>query len=110
MPGWALTLEATTDGLGVLPPTGAAGLILPLRRPVAGCFLRQAGEADAAGIARPGLVTAAEAGAPVTAPAPAPGTLCVAGPLLHYGNVIIMEPVPELLAVFAGLVEDYAEP
>lgn len=100
------TLEAFADGLGALPPTDAPEVVLPLRLPVAGRMLRRAGEADAAGIARPGWVLATEAAALVTAPAG--GTVRYAGSLLDYGNVIILEPEPDLLLVFAGLSEVYA--
>lgn len=101
-------VEAFADGLGALPPTDAPRLVLPMRLPVAGRLLRRAGEADAAGIVRPGWVLAAEAAALVVAPAD--GTVRYGGPLLDYGNVIILEPRPDLLLVFAGLAAVYVEP
>ena len=101
------TLEAFSEGLGVLPPVETvADLSLPLPLPVAGRLLRAAGEPDAAGIARPGLVLATDPAAIVTAPAS--GTVRYAGPLLDYGNVIILEPRPGTLLVFAGLSQVYA--
>lgn len=101
------TLEAFSEGLGVLPPVETvADLSLPLPFPVAGRLLRAAGEPDAAGIARPGLVLATDPAAIVTAPAS--GTVRYAGPLLDYGNVIILEPRPGTLLVFAGLSQVYA--
>ncbi|WP_298438045.1 peptidoglycan DD-metalloendopeptidase family protein [uncultured Jannaschia sp.] len=99
------TLQAFADGLGTLAPADAAPLVLPLPWPVAGTLLRRFDEPDAAGIVRPGIVIATAAGALVTAPAA--GTIRYAGPLLDYGNVIILEPRPGALLVFAGLSEVY---
>lgn len=78
---------------------------LPL--PVRGTILRRGGEADAAGIRRPGLVVATLPRALVTAPADA--TIRYRGPLLDYGNVIILEPGDGYLIVLAGLGEVYGE-
>ncbi|MCK0168654.1 peptidoglycan DD-metalloendopeptidase family protein [Jannaschia sp. S6380] len=100
------TLAAFADGLGTLSQSADAPLDLPFPRPAEGVALRRAGEADAAGIARPGIVLATAPAALVTAPVT--GTVRYAGPLLDYGNVIILEPRPELLLVFAGLAEVYA--
>ena len=72
---------------------------LPL--PVRGTLLRRFGEADAAGIARPGLVLASRPRALVSAPWPA--SVRYAGPLLDYGNVIILEPETDYLFIVAGL-------
>jgi septal ring factor EnvC (AmiA/AmiB activator) len=55
-----------------------------------GTILRQFNEADAAGVARPGVVLATHPNALVTTPWPA--SVRYAGPLLDYGNVIILEP------------------
>ena len=73
------------------PPPSPAELPrghLPL--PVKGQVIRGFGEKDAAGIARPGLVIATEPRALVTAPVAA--TIRYRGPLLDYGNVMILEP------------------
>ncbi len=72
-----------------------------LALPVAGRLIRRANEADAAGVARPGVVLATRPRALVTAPAAA--TIRYLGPLLDYGNVIILEPGPGTLLVLAGL-------
>jgi len=72
---------------------------LPL--PVLGRLLRAPGEADAAGIRRPGVILATRPGALVTAPWP--GTIRYLGPLLDYGNVIVLEPGEGYLLVLAGL-------
>jgi len=69
--------------------------------PVLGTRLRDYGEADAAGVTRPGLVYATRPRALVTAPWPS--TVRYAGPLLDYGNVIILEPEGDYLLVLAGL-------
>ncbi|WP_113912071.1 murein hydrolase activator EnvC family protein [Roseovarius dicentrarchi] len=78
---------------------------LPL--PVQGRILRRAGEADAAGITRPGIVMAAPPRAVVTTPAAA--TLRYHGPLLDYGNVAILEPQSGILLVFAGMDVVYGQ-
>lgn len=69
--------------------------------PAIGRVLRQFGEADAAGIARPGVVLATRPAAFVTAPWPS--SVRYAGPLLDYGNVVILEPEANYLIVLAGL-------
>lgn len=101
------TLEAFTLGIAGMeqdigPPmedfAGAQGS-LPL--PVLGTVLRGAGQADAAGIRRPGLLIATRPAALVTTPWPA--TIRYRGPLLDYGNVMILEPAEGYLLVLAGL-------
>ena len=72
-----------------------------LSLPVAGSVLHRFGEADQAGIPRPGWVLATTAGALVSTPAPA--TVRYAGPLLDYGNVIVLEPESDYLMILAGL-------
>jgi len=79
---------------------------LPL--PVLGRVLHGYGETDAAGTPRPGWVIAAEPRALVTAPTAA--TIRYAGPLLDLGQVVIVEPAPDLLFVLAGLAEVYGTP
>lgn len=102
------TLEAFADGLGQLPTApGQAVLDLPLPLPVGGTVLRRFNQPDAAGIARPGLVLATAPGAIVTAPSA--GTVRYGGPLLDYGNVILLEPRPGAMMVFAGLDALYAQ-
>jgi septal ring factor EnvC (AmiA/AmiB activator) len=103
------TLEAFAAGLGEIsggPLETAANVdvfdqkgALPL--PVAGRVLRRAGEADAAGIKRPGVLLATRPRALVSAPVAA--TIRYQGPLLDFGNVMILEPKSGLLMVFAGL-------
>jgi septal ring factor EnvC (AmiA/AmiB activator) len=72
---------------------------LPL--PVQGLLLRRAGEADAAGVIRPGIIIATRPGAIVTTPTAA--TIRYTGPLLEMGNVMILEPRADTLFVLTGL-------
>lgn len=103
------TLDAFAAGLS---PDAAAGSSfvrakgsLPL--PVLGRTLRRPGEADATGTRRPGLTLATAPRALVTAPWPA--TIRYRGPLLDYGNVMILEPGDGYLLVLAGLDVLYGE-
>lgn len=103
----ANSLESFADGVGDMetdigPPMedfAAAKGTLP--QPAIGTVLRRFNEADAAGIRRPGLVLATRPGALVTTPWPA--TVRYRGPLLDYGNVMILEPAEGYLLVLAGL-------
>ena len=78
-----------------------------LALPVQGTVLRAYNTADAAGITRPGVVIAARPRALVTTPVAA--TLLFRGPLLDYGNVVILEPAQDILFVIGGLAEVYGE-
>lgn len=78
---------------------------LPL--PVQGIVLHGAGEADAAGIKRDGIILATRPRALVTSPTAA--TIRYRGPLLDLGNVIILEPQPGILFVLSGLQDVYGE-
>jgi septal ring factor EnvC (AmiA/AmiB activator) len=78
---------------------------LPL--PVLGTVLRRPEESDAAGVKRPGLLIATRQRALVTAPWPA--TIRYVGPLLDYGNVMILEPGEDYLMILAGLETVYGE-
>jgi septal ring factor EnvC (AmiA/AmiB activator) len=108
------TLEGFASGLSEIAVDEAPGSLpgvndrkgeLPL--PVRGRILRRAGEPDAAGITRPGIVMVTRPRALVTTPAAA--TVRYKGPSLDYGNVIILEPQAGLLLVFAGLNVVYGE-
>ena len=72
-----------------------------LALPVRGDVIRKAGEPDAAGVVRPGIIVATQHDALVTTPTSA--TIRYAGPLLELGNVVILEPQADVLFVFAGL-------
>lgn len=103
------TLDAFAAGLTPDPEAGASFAEqkgkLPL--PALGTLLRRPGEADAAGVRRPGLTLATQGRALVTAPWPA--TIRYRGPLLDYGNVMILEPGDGYLLVLAGLDTLYGE-
>jgi septal ring factor EnvC (AmiA/AmiB activator) len=98
--------EITTDRVEPAP-VSLDGQVGELPLPVQGLILRQAGEADAAGVKRPGLIMATRPGAIVTTPTSA--TIRYTGPLLDFGNVVILEPQAETLFVFAGLDVVYGE-
>ena len=107
------TLESFAAGLTAVPLAGPDPEAPPFRDsrgrlplPVEATVLRGFQVADAAGVARPGLVLATRPQALVTAPAAA--TVRYAGPLLDYGNVIVVEPGAGYLLVLAGLGQTFA--
>ena len=95
------TLDEFANQLADIAPNAGVGVTatgdLPL--PVAG----------AVGVAsgRPGITIRAEPRALVTTPVAA--TILFRGPLLDYGNVIILEPAADVLFVMAGLAEVFGE-
>lgn len=107
------TLEAFANGIigmekDVGAPLGdfeAAQGNLPL--PVVGTVRRSYNEADAAGVARPGMVIATRPAALVTTPWAA--TLRYRGPLLDYGNVMVLEPAQGYLLILAGMSDVFGE-
>jgi septal ring factor EnvC (AmiA/AmiB activator) len=110
----AVTASAETIAdlaTGLVPEPDPAGEFAAqggkLPAPVRGTLLRRAGEADAAGVARPGLTVATAPGALVTAPWAA--TIRYRGPLSDYGNVMILEPGSGYLLVLAGFGTLYGE-
>ncbi len=103
---FATELAAMETDIGA-PMGDFGGAKGTLSLPVRGTLLRRAGEADAAGIRRPGILIAALPGALVTTPWPA--TIRYRGPLLDYGNVMIVEPASGYLLVLAGLGTVFGE-
>lgn len=99
----ALTDTFLADGSSGASVTADGDLALPVQ----GRILRGYNAPDAAGIARPGLIIAARPRAIVTTPTAA--TVLFRGPLLDYGNVVILEPAADTLFVIAGLAEVYGE-
>lgn len=105
------TLTDFAAGLAQLKVTGADAPLHvgeargALALPVDGQVIRRAGEPDAAGIERPGVIIATAPRALVTAPWTS--TIRYRGPLLDYGNVMILEPGNGFLLVLAGLSEVY---
>ena len=102
---FAAGLASDTAAEDLSPDITAAKGTLPM--PVLGTILRRPDEADAAGVRRPGLLVATRARALVTAPWPA--TIRYRGPLLDYGNVMILELGRGYLLILAGLETVYGE-
>ncbi len=100
-----LSTDGGIDSGAVSQPFAGAMGALPL--PVLGTLIRRPDEADAAGVRRPGITLATRPRALVTAPWPA--TIRYLGPLLDYGNVIVLEPGDGYLLVLAGLGTLYGE-
>lgn len=101
------TLEAFAAGLA-LDDTGSATFSEAkgsLDLPVLGTLMLAPNETDARGVARPGMTLAARPGSLVISPWAA--TIRYTGPLLDYGNVIILEPGGGYLVVLAGLERVY---
>ncbi|WBU53565.1 murein hydrolase activator EnvC [Paracoccus sp. SCSIO 75233] len=109
----AATLDAFAEGLADLqsdvgaPISDFEGAQGSLRLPVVGQVLRRYNETDAAGIRRPGLVIAAAPASLVTAPWTS--TIRYRGPLLDYGNVMILEPAKDYLLIMAGMAQVFGE-
>ena len=108
------TLDGFASGLSEIvteevepAPVTLDGRIGELPLPVQGLMLRRANEPDAAGVARPGIILATRPGAIVTSPTAA--TIRYVGPLLDFGEVVILEPQAETLFVLAGLDVVYGE-
>jgi septal ring factor EnvC (AmiA/AmiB activator) len=104
------TLDAFATGLtdteaSAGPDAGTIKGSIPL--PVGGQVIRKFEEPDAAGIIRPGILIATRPQALVTSPVSA--TIRYAGPLLDYGNVIILEPAVDTLWVIAGMDQVFGE-
>ena len=102
---FATGLESTSLPGPENPDALAAKGDLPI--PVQGQILRRFNAADAAGVARPGVIIATRPRAIVTSPTHA--TILFRGPLLDYGNVVIIEPTADVMFIFAGLAEVYGE-
>ncbi len=102
------TLEGFASGLAEMAsddiepgPQMLDGKVGELPLPAQGIVLRRAGEADAAGVKRAGMVLATRPRAIVTSPTAA--TIRYTGPLLDLGTVVILEPQANALFVLAGL-------
>jgi septal ring factor EnvC (AmiA/AmiB activator) len=107
------TLGAFATGLAETFPQNGANTDVPTDKrgfalPVQGPIVRRYNAPDAAGIARPGIIIAARPRSLITTPITA--TVLFRGPLLDYGNVIILEPAADVMFIFAGLAEVYGEP
>lgn len=105
--GFASGLSEISEGEVAATDASVASRKGDVQLPVQGILLHGAGETDAAGVTRPGLVLGTRPRALVTAPTAA--TIRYRGPLLDLGNLIILEPQPGLLFVFSGLQEVYGD-
>jgi septal ring factor EnvC (AmiA/AmiB activator) len=105
--GFASGLSQVTENETEIDLPSLDDRIGSLQLPVKGLLLRGMNEADAAGIARPGIILATRPGALVHAPTAA--TIRYVGPLLDYGNVMILEPQTDILFVFADLDITYGK-
>ena len=105
--GFASGLSETVEG--EIPRTDAdiSGLKGELPLPVQGLLLHKAGQADAAGITRDGIIVATRPRALVVAPTAA--TIRYLGPLLDLGKVVILEPQADTLFIFSGLDQVFGE-
>jgi len=109
------TLEGFASGLANITEDTELQITLPdfenakgtLPLPANGTLLRGYNEADAAGVRRPGLLLATRPLSIVTTPWPA--TIRYRGPLLEYGNVMILEPSSGYLLVLTGLNTVYGK-
>jgi septal ring factor EnvC (AmiA/AmiB activator) len=108
------TLDGFASGLSeivtneVAPaPAKLDGVAGDLPLPVQGLVLHGAGDVDAAGVKRPGIILATRPQAIVTTPTAA--TVRYTGLLLELGNVVILEPQADVLFVLAGLDVVYAK-
>ncbi|MEP1767096.1 MAG: peptidase M23 [Sulfitobacter sp.] len=102
-----LSQIVTGENINVEAPVNIEGRIGDLPLPVQSLVLRGMNEADAAGVKRPGMLLATRPWAIATSPTAA--TIRYQGPLLDFGNVIILEPRADTLFVFAGLEVVYGE-
>lgn len=109
------TLEGFASGLAEMAPEPEGLPPLPdiahrrglLELPLDAVILLLPNETDASGVTRPGLTMAAPANLLLTSPVAA--TIRYRGPLLQLGNVIVIEPQPNLLFVYAGLGTVFGE-
>ncbi|WP_299987627.1 murein hydrolase activator EnvC [uncultured Ruegeria sp.] len=105
--GFASGLSEISDGEIEDTSADVSELKGQITLPVQGILLHRAGETDAAGVTRAGLVLGTRPRALVTSPTAA--TIRYRGPLLNLGNLVILEPQPGLLFVFSGLQEVYGK-
>lgn len=108
------TLDAFASGIaGMEQDVGAPmadfeGAQGSLALPAVGTLIHGYDQPDASGVRRPGIVIGTPPSALVTTPWPA--TIRYRGPLLSYGNVMIVEPARGYLMIFAGLAQVFGEP
>ncbi|MEM9511910.1 MAG: peptidase M23 [Cyanobacteria bacterium P01_E01_bin.48] len=101
----SLDVLAIAEVPGSLPGIDDRRGTLPL--PVEGIVQQPSGQSDGPGPETTSLIMAAPSLALVTTPVPA--TLRYRGPLLDYGNVVILEPQTGILIIMAGLDTVFGE-
>lgn len=107
------TLQGFASGLTDLNPSDTSNLADfetikgKLTLPAHGLIVQDFNQTDSNGVTRPGIVLATRAQSLVTAPWP--GTVRYSGPLLDYGNVVILEPGKGYLLILAGLTQSFGE-
>ncbi|MGV8988578.1 MAG: murein hydrolase activator EnvC family protein [Cypionkella sp.] len=105
----ATTLDKFATGLAPMGTAvaGFADAKGSLQWPALGRIILRPGETDARGATRPGATLATRPLALVTSPWAA--TVRYRGPLLDYGNVMILEPGSGYLLILAGLSQVYGD-
>ena len=105
----AKTLAAFAKGLAPLDNTvqGFGDAKGHLVWPVLGRVIVRSGETDAKGVTKPGVTLATRPLSLVISPWAA--TIRYRGPLLNYGNVMILEPGQGYLLVLAGMEQVYGD-
>lgn len=103
------TLDSFAAGLALdgAASSGFVDVKGQLDFPALGTLLIKPFEIDARGVAKPGMTIATRPAALVTAPWAA--TIRYRGPLLDYGNVIVLEPGDGYLMIIAGLQDVFGE-
>ncbi len=86
---------------------GAANLRGRLPLPLSGTLTRRFNQPNGVGIRQPGIVITAPALSLVLAPQA--GIVRFAGAFLEYGQVVILEPAPDLLQIYAGFGQVYVK-
>ena len=103
------TLDAFANGLALQESAvqGFAEAKGALAWPVQGMIILAPGETDAKGVTRPGVTLATRPLALVSSPHAA--TIRYRGPLLDYGNVMILEPGGGYLLILSGMETVYGD-
>lgn len=101
----ALALTENLTAGARLPQTQNMRGRLPM--PLVGTITRRFNQPNGAGIRQPGIVVTAPALSLVLAPQA--GIVRFSGDFLEYGQVVILEPSPDLLQIYAGFGQVYVK-
>ena len=99
----AAALKARFPAGASLPPSTSQRGRLPM--PLVGTITRRFNQPNGAGIRQPGIVITAPALSLVSAPQA--GIVRFSGAFLEYGQVVILEPAPNELQIYAGFGQVY---